>query len=47
MSGMIIWLALLIILSGMFSGSETAIISVSDAKIRSLVKAKVRGANTL
>lgn len=47
MSGMILWLVLLIILSGMFSGSETAIISVSDAKIRSLVNAKIRGANTL
>lgn len=47
MSGMILWLILLIILSGMFSGSETAIISVSDAKLRSLVNAKVRGANTL
>lgn len=47
MSGMILWLVLLIILSGIFSGSETAIISVSDAKIRSLVNAKVRGANTL
>lgn len=47
MIGMIIWLVILIILSGMFSGSETAIISVSDAKLRSLLKQKVRGANVL
>ncbi len=43
----IISLILLIILSGFFSGSETAIISVSDARVRSLVKEKKKSANIL
>lgn len=47
MSWIIVWLIVLVIMSGIFSGSETAIISVSDAKIRSLVKEKVSRANTL
>lgn len=47
MTGSIIILVLLVILSGFFSGSETAIISVSDAKVRSLVKQKVKGSATL
>lgn len=38
MNGMIAWLVVLIMLSALFSGSETAIISVSNAKVRNLVK---------
>lgn len=47
MTSQIIVLIVLILLSGFFSGSETAIISVSDAKVRSLVKEKKRSAETL
>lgn len=47
MTTQIIILVILLILSGFFSGSETAIISVSDAKVRSLVKEKKRSAGTL
>lgn len=47
MTGIIITLVLLVILSGFFSGSETAIISLSDAKVRSLLKKNIRGARVL
>jgi CBS domain containing-hemolysin-like protein len=47
MTSQIIVLIVLILLSGFFSGSETAIISVSDAKVRSLVKEKKRSSETL
>lgn len=47
MTAQIITLLVLLILSGFFSGSETAIISVSDAKVRSLTKEKKRGSHTL
>ncbi|MBA4336538.1 hypothetical protein C0416_02065 [bacterium] len=47
MTGMIIWLVVLVILSAFFSGSETAIISVSEAKVRSLAKKDVSGAYVL
>jgi len=47
MTWMIVWLIILVFLSGIFSGSETAIISISNAKVRSLVKENLRGANTL
>lgn len=47
MTGMIIWLVALIMLSALFSGSETAIISVSEAKIRSLIKKGVKSAKVL
>jgi len=40
-------LAVLIILSAIFSGSETAIFSLTDARILALKKSKTRGARTL
>jgi putative hemolysin len=40
-------LGILLILSGIFSGSETAIFSLSDARVLSLKKKKIRGALTL
>lgn len=43
----IVFLAILIILSGFFSASEIAIFSLSKAKIKSLEKRKVRGAAKL
>lgn len=47
MTAQILTLLVLLILSGFFSGSETAIISISDAKVRSLLKEKKRGSGTL
>ena len=47
MTAQIITLAVLLVLSGFFSGSETAIISVTDAKVRQLSKEKRRGSATL
>lgn len=47
MTEQIIILIILVFLSGFFSGSETAIISISDAKVRSLVKERRRGSGTL
>jgi CBS domain containing-hemolysin-like protein len=47
MTAQIITLIVLLILSGFFSGSETAIISVTDAKVRSLTEKKKRGSATL
>lgn len=47
MTAQIIFLLVLLALSGFFSGSETAIISLSDAKVRQLSKEKKRGSATL
>lgn len=47
MDAEIIILIVLIILSGTFSGIETAIFSLSDIKVRNLVKQGRRGAKTL
>lgn len=47
MTAQIIFLLVLLALSGFFSGSETAIISLSDAKVRQLAKEKKRGSATL
>ncbi len=44
MTGTIIALVILIILSGFFSGGETAVVSLSDAKVRSITKSKTRKA---
>lgn len=43
----IVLLAILVGLSGFFSGSEIALVSVSKAKVNQLVKEKVRGVNSL
>jgi len=40
-------LAVLVVFSAIFSGSETAIFSLSDARVLSLKKQKIRGAKTL
>lgn len=47
MTSTIIFLFILIVFSGVFSGSETAIISLSDAKVRSLAQSKIKGSKTL
>lgn len=47
MLGEILLLILLIALSGIFSASEIAIFSVSDSKLRALVKKKKKGAKEL
>lgn len=47
MTGLIILLVVLLVLSGFFSGSETAIMATTEAKVRSLLEKKVRGAQTL
>lgn len=43
----IITLGVLIVLSGVFSGMETAVMSLNEAKVRALVKQKKRGSKTL
>ena len=45
--GLIIVFVILIILSGFFSSSETALFSLDKARLRTLVKQKVRGAKIL
>lgn len=47
MTAQIIILLALLVLSGFFSGSETAIIATSEAKVRNLVDQKKRGAKVL
>jgi len=47
MTGIIILLIVLLALSAFFAASETSIISLSDAKIRSLVEKDLSGAKTL
>ena len=42
-----ITLIILIVLSGLFSGTEIAIFSITDARLRSLVKDNISGANAL
>ena len=47
MSSEILFLAGLVLLSGIFSGSETALVSLSPSKVDELVSKKVRNAKLL
>jgi putative hemolysin len=47
MDAEIIILVILVLMSAMFSGIETAIFSISGIKVRNLVKQNKRGAKTL